>query len=287
MVMVITVDGTGDPGTGLGRIVPLIDGMPAQGLLSLVDFDGGTNGQANPGPYLDKSGLGNNLTLKPGYTAPIQRATGLEVVSPHGAPLGSLISGAMRDFTVVIAATPLMPGSESGVLTNFFSANQSSFDDGNPANSNATPTNYPVLNITGSSAAGSWALYASTSAIAWGSPDRRVLTGAPGLGAPALMAISVSGTEQVSGVAGIIRTMAYGQAEQVISSAAIASFFDGVTSRPNLAFGVWPNGSARSAAPILARLHATAVYDRSMTGTQMSDILTRMRTRLATRGVEI
>lgn len=287
MVMVITVDGTGNPGTGLGRIIPLIDGMPAQGLLSLVDFDGGTNGQANPGPYLDKSGLGNNLTLKPGYDAPIQRATGLEVLSPHGAPLGSMISGAMRDFTVVIAATPLMPGSESGVLTNFFSADQPSFDDGNPANSNATPTNYPVLNITGSSAAGSWALYASTSAIAWGSPDRRVLTSAPGLGVPALMAISVSGTEQVSGVAGVIRTMAYGQAEQLISSPAIASFFDGVTSRPNLAFGVWPNGSARSAAPILARLHAVAVYERSMTGTQMTDILARMRTRMAARGIEI
>lgn len=286
MVMVITVDGTGNPGTGLGRIVPLIDGMPPDGLLALVDFDGGVEGAAFAGPYLDKSGNGNNFTLKPGYAAPIQRSYGLEVTSPHGAPMGTPIPGNMRDFTIITAITPMFPGGESGITTNIFSANHPSLDDGTPSNSNPTITNYPVINMIGSGAAGTWALYADATAIPWGVGNRQTFNGSPGYMQPAILGVSLSGTEVSGGVAGVARLMAHGQTEKVIASNALAAFFDGVTGRPQLVAGVWPNGSARTAAPVLARLHSVAVYARSMSTAEMADVLDRMHTRLVARGVE-
>ncbi|WP_191569185.1 hypothetical protein [Paracoccus yeei] len=287
MVMVITVDGTGDPGTGLGRIVPLIDGMPAQGLLSLVDFDGGTNGEANPGPYLDKSGLGNNLTLKPGYDAPIQRATGLEVLSPHGAILATGISGTTANMTVIAAVTPMFPGGEAGLTANIFSANQASFDDGNPANSNPTITNYPVLNMIGSGTSGTWGLYADQTNIPWGTSNRQPFNGSPGFMQPAVLGVSFSGEEVSGGVTGVVRMMSYGQAERVIANAGLATFFDGVTARPEIVAGIWPSNTTRTAAPVFALLHSYAIYNRRMSTSELNDALGRMRARQAARGVEI
>ncbi|WP_191569531.1 hypothetical protein [Paracoccus yeei] len=287
MVMVITVDGTGNPGTGLGRIVPLIDGMPPDGLLALVDFDGGVEGDAFAGPYLDKSGNGNNFTLKPGYAAPIQRSYGIDVTSPHGAIMATGIAGTMPNLTIIAALTPMIPGGESGITINAFGGNQSSFDDGTPSNSNPTATDYPVINMVGSGATGTWALYADATRIPWGVGNRQTFNGSPGYAQPAILGVSLSGTQESGGVTGVARLMAHGQAEKVIASTALASFFDGVTARPNLVVGVWPTGSARSAAPVLARLHSYAIYSRSMSTAEMAEVLDRMHTRLAARGIEI
>lgn len=285
MVMVITVDGTGDPGTGLGRIIPLIDGMPPDGLMALIDFDGGTEGAAFSGPFIDKSGNGRNFSLKAGYQAPIQRSYGVDVVSPHGAVMNTGLSGTFTDLTVITALTPLIPGGESGLTINCFSGNQSGFDDGNPANSNPTSTTFPTINMIGSGATGNWALYADATSLPWGVGNRQVFTGSPGYSQPAILAVSMSGTEQLSGVTGLIRMMAYGQVEKTISSAAIASFFDGVTVRPDIVAGIWPTTSGRSSAPVLARLHSVAVYSRSMSSAVMAETLSYMNARLVDRGV--
>ena len=279
MIPAIREAGTGNPGTGYGRILELTAGLPSADLLALWDFDGGTVGQLIPGSVADKSGNGHDLILKAGYIAPRQTALGIDVESPNGAIFASGLNGQFRERTLFFAVSTNFPGSESGIISNFWGAEQASHNDGDPASNNATNTVFPVLNTVGATATSNFALYASTSAIAWGTGDRRVFAGSPGRGQNGILAVSIDGP------ANQIRLKAYGQVMTTIDSAAIGAFFDGVTARPNLSYGIWPNGSARSAGALLGRLYNETVYDRAMTEAEMADIMARIHAKLTVRGV--
>ena len=275
--MLITLPNANFAATGLGQVTRLINGMPQADLIGLWLFDEGNDGDP-VNSVADRSGFGNHATLRDDWSAGVRRSYGMEVTTNEGTVLQTAIpiNPSGQKLTVFVAGANTLPGSEAQTYNTWVGASA------NPGMALPTDshTNAPslALNYTGNDASPAWQIL-DISADMIGQTVLNQGSNQPDYGDPGIAAIETDGLNNTA------KLHALGAASLSVSNAAVGTFYDGVTNRGNLEFGVWPHTTVRSAASTIAHVYAVAAYARTFTETEAQAHMAYMQTIAEAKGV--
>lgn len=277
-MVAIVINGADFSGSNAPRSERYIQGIPATNLVGYWPLMSGTLNAADAGPYPDVSGQGNDMTLYTGRASPTQRSYGLEVADVDGVAFTTPISSGLQEFTLLAAAKPLLPGSESGVYGTLFGATENSLPATDTDSHPAHP--YPVLNINGQQA------------LASGNDNAGLYDQAGDVVGSTRIALADTSALQVGSIYGLrisasapsvkLRDLA----GNAISStdAGIATYFDG-TQTGYMQVGWWPFTTGRTATTPQAQLYGFALYNAALTDAQIARAMAGMATQISARGV--
>lgn len=271
--MRIVIPGIDASQSGLGRSLPLVRGLPADGLQALYLFDNGQVGQP-VNQFVDLSGKRNHGHLYGNYAAPVQRTWGVEVQSVNGLMIATGVPVG-QSATVVLALEARVPGNESGVFPTHFGTTANAYNI-DPA-AYVANANTPVVNFSGAGAFGSYALFDGTTGTSVLGATRTALVGGPGNSQPAVLGLRINGPANTMGL------RANSGAEQVVSRASIGSHY--AQDRGEILLGAWGQGSQRTAASPNYRLFGAAVYDRVLDDEMLSVAMRGIRRQAEAAGI--
>ncbi|MEM7709376.1 MAG: hypothetical protein AAF264_01215 [Pseudomonadota bacterium] len=263
------------------RARPLRYGFDVTGLKGLWLFEDGDIDQPHVGPFQDYSGLGSDLTLYTGRTAPIRRSYGLEVADVDGLILESAISSGLAEFTMLAAVKPRLPGDEAGVYQTIFGSTDTPLP---PADTGRHDhQTFPVINFDGTSPAASaeWAVF-DYSGDVFGSVRPVVDGGSAGgsLNDAVVLDFAVSASADTARIGTHLST------PRTFTSQALGDYYSQSRSGV-LTFGAWPEGFSRTVASPQAELYGFALYDRYLDAEALTYARAAMTARIEARGVTL
>lgn len=277
--MLITLPNADFSSAGLGKVTRLINGMPAADLIGLYLFDDGADGDTIT-TLVDKSGNGNNASVRTNWSGGKKRSYGLEVDNANGVcyqtPIAMNRPG--RKFTIIVAGSNTLPGSELHVHNNWIGA---SLNNG-MASPTQTLNNIPALtiNYTGTDTTGRWQIYNGGKDLL--GVTTLFINGNDNYNQPSIAAMTIDG------VAGDVILSQLGETaspNSLTSLAAVQSFYDGVTDIGVIEFGPWAHVAKRSANTTIAHVYMVAIYDAKLSEAEIQERFGFMRAICEGRGI--
>lgn len=262
---------------GAPLVTRLRDGIPSRNLVGLYMMQEGALTEVISDQLTDSSGNGAHGAILSGYTMPIQRAHGLEVTGPYGMIAELPIPAGAARFTVLLAVRPVMVTSTANLYSTYFGATINGAYASAPSASKVNYP-YPVLNCphqTGQR----MGVFDDTalSAQVFGA-TRTIPAGGRLVNESTVIGYSVDGPANTMRLADI-SSEAY-----TYTAASVGTYFDG-TAKGNITIGAWRNANVAIVDPVFAELHAVAIYDRAMDHAEMADARTRLKNKIAARGI--
>lgn len=273
MSLIMKIAGADFSASGLPTLKQTVFGFPADGLAGLYLFEDGDVDTAHVGSYLDSSGRQNNAELFSDFAAPVNRSYGLEVTDGSGLIMNTGIQQT-GDFTILVCANLTMdPDLLDGYPTY-------TGDTGNaiPATRGATGNNTPRLVINTAlqgSEIDTNGLYSHNSTYTAGAS--RIAVGKSAYGGanqPAILALSVQ-----SDVVNFRTLSGYGT---TYTDSDITPGYSSLDE--NILLGLWAHGAPGD---LSGRLYGFAVYERGLSDSELSEAMSAMNARVASRGVTV
>jgi|GEM_PF-4242359 len=261
---------------GAPLVTRLRDGIPSRNLVGLYMMQEGALTEVISDQLTDSSGNGAHGAILPGYTMPIQRAHGLEVTGPYGMMAELPIPAGAARFTVLLAVRPVMVTSTANLYSTYYGATINGAYASAPSASKANYP-YPVLNCPHQ--AGSIGVFDDISYSAQVFGYQRTTSAGSRLANQATV-IGYS----VDGPANTMRLADISSEAYTYTAASVGTYFDG-TAKGNITIGAWRNANVAIVDPVFAELHAVAIYDRAMDHAEMADARTRLKNKIAARGI--
>lgn len=258
--------------SGLPTLKQTVFGFPADGLAGLYLFEDGDVDTAHVGSYLDSSGRQNNAELFSDFAAPVNRSYGLEVTDEAGLILNTGIPQT-GEFTILACVNLTMDTVDNdgyptytGDTGNRIPATRESYGD----NSLRLALNVSLQNSTYSNGV------FSDGGVMLNGSGRNVIDPElyGGSDEPAVLALTVSAdTVRIQTLSG------YSFSAQDSDIAAGYADLD-----EEIVIGLWKHNITSA---ISGRLYGFAIYDRGLSESEVSEAMSAMNARVASRGVAV
>lgn len=276
--MIITLPNADFSTAGIGQVIRLVNGMPISGLSALYLLDSGTVGDAVSTLY-DSSGNGNDAVLRTNWTGATQKSYGLSVDSSDGVCYTTPLSAnqSSKKFTVIVAGSNTLPGSESGVYNTWVGASDN-IDMSLPTSNHSNGPGL-ALNFDGSSS-GRWQAF-DLSSDAMGQAVLYNTSGAE-ISEPAIVALTVDGEDGDVLISEYISSYI---SNELTGQSGVQTLYDGSTDLGFIDIGIWGQGLTRSANTTIGEIYAVAIYTGELTESEIQTRMTYMKSICEDKGV--